>query len=98
MEEFRALIVDTVVWKLVISRRIKPADFSVGKKYGSGCLLGENAKNLFIRELEKKLNSTRQHPVTSTKMDYRRCMEYQILQIARVIQGRQERYQPLLLK
>ena len=92
------MVVDAVVLKLVISRKIKPDDFSVGKKYGSGCLLGEKAKNLFIRELEKKLNSTRKHPVSGTDMDYRRCMEYQVLQIARVIQGRQEKYQPMLLK
>jgi hypothetical protein len=31
-------------------------------------------------------------------MDYRRCMEYQVLQVARVMQGRQEKYQPMLLK
>jgi len=39
IEEFRAIIVDTVVLNLVLNRRITPNQFTVQKRPGSPCLL-----------------------------------------------------------
>ncbi|HID70363.1 MAG TPA: group II intron reverse transcriptase/maturase [Desulfobacterales bacterium] len=98
IEEFRAIVVDTVVLNLVLNRRIIPDDFTVPTDARQPCLLGERSKSLFVRELEKKLNSRLIYPANDQKLDYRRCMEHQVLHLARVIQGKDETYRPLILR
>ena len=98
MEEFRAPVVDTVILRLVLNRRITADDFSLPKGAGSPCLLGERSRNIFVSELEKKLNSSLTQPSSGLHLDYRRCMEHQVLHLARVVQGKDDIYQPLVLK
>ncbi len=98
IEEFRAIVVDTVVLNLVLNRRIDPDDFTAPTGDDKPCLLGDRSKKLFIRELEKKLNSRLIYPANDQQLDYRRCMEHQVLHLARVIQGKDETYNPLILR
>ncbi len=98
IEEFRAPVVDTVVFRLVLNRILTPDEFVFPTGTGKPCLLGERARNLFVTELEKKMNSRLTYPGTGQKLDYRRCMEHQVLHLARVIQGKDEKYLPLILR
>lgn len=98
IEEFRAMVVDSVVLNLVLNRRISPDDFTVSATADKPCLLGVRAKKLFISELEKKLNSRLIYPVSGEQLDYRRCMEHQIVHLARVIQGKDATYKALILR
>lgn len=98
IEEFRAIVVDTVALNLVLNRRVVPNQFDLPSTAGSPCLMHEQVRNLFIRELEKKLNAKVIHPVTGLHLDYRRCLEYQVHHLASVIQGREAKYQPMVLR
>jgi len=98
VEEFRALVVDAVVWKLVLNQRLTPDDFDYPKSVGDGCLLKPHARQVFIKALEEKLNSAIAHPITGTHLDYRRCMEYQVQQLAAVIRGTETDYQAMVLR
>ena len=98
VEEFRALVVDAVVWKLALNQRLKPDDFDTPKNAGAGCLLKPHARQVFIKALEEKLNSAITHPGTGIHLDYRRCMEYQVQQLAAVIRGMKTDYQAMVLR
>ena len=98
IEEFRSIVVDTVVLNLVLNRRITPSQFTVQASPGTPCLLGPTARSLFIRTLEKKFNAPLIHPRSGLHLDYRRCMEHQVQHLASVIQGHEQVYQPLVLK
>jgi hypothetical protein len=47
--------------------------FDLPKITGEACLLKPQARQVFIKALEEKLNSSIQHPVTGIQLDYRRC-------------------------
>ena len=98
VEEFRALVVDAVVWKLALNQHLTPDDFDYPKTAGEGCLLKPHARQVFIKALEEKLNSAITHPGTGIQLDYRRCMEYQVQQLAAVIRGMKTDYQAMVLR
>jgi len=96
MEEFRALVVDAVVWKLALNQRLTPDDFDYPKTAGDACLLKPPARQVFIKALEEKLNAAITHPVTGVTLDYRRCMEYQVQHLSQVIRGMDANYQAMV--
>jgi CRISPR-associated protein Cas1 len=98
VEEFRALVVDAVVCKLVLNQRLTPDDFDYPKTAGESCMLKLYARQVFIKALEEKLNSAICHPGTGTHLDYRRCMEYQVQHLAAVIRGTETDYQAMVLR
>ncbi len=98
IEEFRAVIVDAVVLKLVLNDQVSPDDFETSPDGSGACLLNSNARSVFIRSLESKLNSPVKHPVSRFKLDYRRCIEHQINHLAAVIRGREPIYRPALFR
>jgi CRISPR-associated protein Cas1 len=91
-------VVDAVVWKLVLNRQLTPGDFDYPETAGEGCFLKPHARQLFIKALEEKLNSAIAHPVTKTRLDYRRCMEYQVQHLSQVIRGVDADYQAMVLR
>ena len=98
VEEFRALVVDAVVWNLALNQHLTPDDFDTPTNVGEGCWLKPHARQLFIKALEEKLNSAITHPGTGTQLDYRRCMEYQVQHLSQVIRGTQTDYQAMVLR
>ena len=98
VEEFRALVVDAVVWKLALNQHLTPDDFDTPKTVGEGCLLKPHARQLFIKALEENLNSAITHPGAGTQLDYRRCMEYQVQHLSEVIRGTETGYQAMVLR
>lgn len=98
IEEFRAIIVDAVVLNLVLNRRVTPEQFTIPDAPGKACLLSDQARKLFIRELEKKMNTPIKHPASGLRLDYRRCLEHQVHDLASVIQGREPQYRAMVLR
>ena len=96
MEEFRAIVVDAVVLNLILNNRIDAKEFSCSDS--QGCLIGKEAKKKFIKTFENKLNSKIKHPISGFSLDYRRCIEHQINDLARIIRGLNLEYHPLILK
>lgn len=96
MEEFRAPVVDAVVMNLAINKRLTPDDFLPPDDEDSICLLKPQARHLFIKALEEKLNAAVSHPITEAPLDYRRCMEYQTQHLVEVIRGLAPDYQAMV--
>lgn len=99
VEEFRALIVDTVVLNLLLNRGgLSASDFTLPDSPGAPCLLDPAARKKFIRALENKFNAAITHPGTGYRIDYRRCIETQIQLYAAVVRGREDAYRAMVLR
>lgn len=97
VEEFRAIVVDSVVLRCLNSELITPADFSRQDDPGRPVLLGEAGRNRFIREFEGRLALTFTHPALGEKVTYRRCLELQARDMARAFQAGNA-YRPFVVR
>lgn len=98
MEEFRAIIVDSVVFNIALNNKLTPDDFILPENSSEACMLKNEARKLFIRHLERKLNFRLRHPVSGLQLDYRRCVEHQINHLVTVIRQLTPAYQPMTLR
>lgn len=97
MEEWRPVIVDTLILSLINRGSIKIEDF---EKCGStmGIRIKEKAKRSLIEAYEKKKNSSFKHPYLGQKTSYWKALEIQARILARVVLGRLPTYKPFLIK
>lgn len=98
MEEFRPLVVDALVWSLVLNAHITPADFSYSQDASRRCLLSATACKLFLHRFESKISSPVTHAASSVRLDYRRCMDQQVLMFCRLLRGNLDEYTPMVLR
>lgn len=83
MEEFRPLIVDSVVLSLVNTKAIRVNDFD---RRGRAVILSKEGRRTFIGAIERRLRSSIMHPVFGYEVSYRRALHIQARLLARVIQ------------
>jgi len=95
MEEFRPIIVDSIVLTLLNNRMLTADDFQV--ELGAYRLKNEPRKR-FLTRFEERLNEEVTHPVFSYKTKYRRCIELQARLIAKYLTGEISDYPPLILR
>lgn len=95
MEEFRPLIVDSVVLKLLNNRMLSLDDFHV--ELGAYRLKTEPRK-LFLTAFEERLNEEVTHPVFGYKTKYRRCIELQARLVAKYLTAEIAMYPPLIMR
>lgn len=93
MEEFRPVIVDSVVLALLNNRMLTPNDFVV--ELGAYRLKDEQRK-VFFTKFEERLNEEVNHPIFGYKATYRRCIELQGRLLAKFVTGELEEYPPFL--
>lgn len=93
MEEFRALVVDAVLLKLLGRDDIQERDF-VGGAAGEGCRIGLTVRKTYLAALEAKLQSAVEHPLGGSGGDYRRVMRAQVALWVQVLQGVAPVYRP----
>lgn len=98
MEEFRAPVVDAVVLNLILRGSLKKDDFLIPEDEGSLCLLKDEARKVFIKAFEGKMNSSISHEGTGYQVDYRRCIDLQVQALRRVIEGKSDKYEPMTIK
>ena len=84
MEEFRPLIVDSVVLTLINRNELTNDDFLNTTK---GTLLKDSARRQFWRAWTRRLDTEITHPSFGYKMSYRRMMEVQMRQLWRFCRG-----------
>jgi CRISPR-associated protein Cas1 len=84
MEEFRPLIVDSVVLSLVNTKAIRVTDFD---RRGRAVILTKDGRRTFIGAIERRLRSSIVHPIFAYEVSYRRALHIQARLLARVIQG-----------
>ena len=86
-EEFRPVVVDTLVLALVNGNEIGPDDFRVGTEAARPVLLADAARRLFLQRYAARLETAVRHPATGERTSYRRILELQVRALARALDG-----------
>lgn len=99
MEEFRPLIVDSVVLRCLNNAIVTNAHFCEGDG-DYALLLNDDGRRLFIRELETRLTQTFQHPESGEQTTYRQLFLLQSYALARSIEASADNvtYAPFLVR
>ncbi|MBE9123249.1 type I-D CRISPR-associated endonuclease Cas1 [Tychonema sp. LEGE 07199] len=97
MEEFRALVVDSVILNAINNRILTPNDFTV-EPLSNVVRLSESGRKEFLKLYEKKKQSEFKHPVVGRKCTYREAFEIQARLLAKYLMGQIDQYPPLVLK
>ncbi len=84
MEEFRAVIADSVVLTLINNGYVTAADFVVWR---NACQLTEGSRKRFFETYEQRKATIVTHPVFGYKMAYGRMLEVQARMLAAYIRG-----------
>ena len=95
VEEFRPIIVDSLVLNMLNHRILRSTDFTV--ELGAYRLKDEQRK-VFFTKFEERLNEEVQHPLFGYKTSYRRCIELQTRLLAKYLTGEIESYPPLHIR
>ena len=93
MEEFRPIIVDSVVQSVINNRVIEPGDFEA--ELGA-YRLADPARRRFIQKFEERLAQEVQHPTFNYQATYRRCLELQVRLLAKTVLGEIPAYRPFV--
>jgi CRISPR-associated protein Cas1 len=96
VEEFRPLIVDSVVLTLINKRMIAEKHFEPGKD--QGVYLTRRGLRIFFQQFVGRLNTTVVHPAAGRAISYQKCFEVQARQLRKFIEGGCDRYQPFSTK
>ncbi len=97
VEEFRPIVVDSVVLRCLNNQIILPSHFTITPEGTYPVLLDDEGRTRFIRELEARLNLEFKHPDSKERVTYRRCFELQARRLARCLQTGQI-YQPFKVR
>jgi CRISPR-associated protein Cas1 len=89
MEEFRAIIADSVVLNLINNGMLTKADFLTWR---GSCQLSDAGRAAFFRAYEQRKGTEVTHPVFGYRMTYGRMIEIQARMLAAFIRGEHPRY------
>lgn len=95
MEEFRPLIVDSAVLRVLNNGEVRPEDFETR---GLGVMMKQPAKRAFLQAYERRMDEEVTHPVFGYKISYRQVLFVQARLLARHLQGEIERYPSFLTR
>jgi len=96
VEEFRGVVVDSVVLTLVNKRMLGAEDFRPGP--GGAVYLGRRGLRVFLRQYSARLNTRIIHPQVKRRLTYQQCFEVQARLLAKVIQGELAAYRPFRVR
>ncbi len=74
-EEFRPLIVDSVVITVLNNGELTPAHF---RRIGAGIALTDDGRRTFLQAYERRLEQEVRHPVFNYRLSYRRLFDLQL--------------------
>lgn len=97
MEEFRPLVVDSVVLSAINRKAIAIADFTTEPLSNAVSLTPEGLR-VFLRLYELKKQSKFKHPVLQTQCTYQESFEIQARLLAKYLMAETDKYPPLILK
>lgn len=90
-EEFRPLIVESVVLTLVNNGEVSPTDFVVR---AGGVALTQSGRKAFLRAYDRRMNAEVTHPVFGYRISYRRVLEVQARLLGAALLGEVPDYTP----
>lgn len=95
MEEFRPIVVDSVVLTLINTGAIQAKDFI--ETLGAYQLTDAGRKT-FFQKYEERLNTTIQHPTFNYQVSYRKAIEVQTRLLGKWLVGEIEAYIPFMVR
>lgn len=95
MEEFRPLIVDSVVLSLLNRGAIDMSDFDM---MTNGCSLRKTGHQAFWAAYGRRMEEELVHPVFHYRMSYRRLLGAQVRQLWRIFRGDVATYHPIITR
>jgi len=96
VEEFRGVIVDSVVLNVVNRGILRTEDFEPGPE--GGVYLTPRGMRLFFQQYTARLNTEVIHPLVRRRLSYQKCFEVQARLLRKVVEGEREEYEPFLTK
>ena len=84
MEEFRAVIADSVVLTLINNGTLRPKDFMA---WGEACFLTGDRRKRFFQAYEQRKTTVVTHPDFGYKMAYGRMVEVRARMLAAYVRG-----------
>ena len=96
MEEFRPVIVDSLVLNLVNREMLSAEDFEEGTD--GGVYLRQAGLRTFSRQYTSRLNAQVLHPETGRRLTYQKWFEVQAMAMRRVIEGALPDYRPMVTR
>lgn len=98
MEEFRPIIVDSLVLWLVNTRVMTEENFTRPSSPGKMVAITPEGLKKFIHHYEQRVQSEIYHPRTNGKTSYRRCFELQARELAQAIMEPEYNYKSFLVR
>lgn len=95
MEEFRPLIVDSIVLSCINTGIVKISDFV---RRGGAVSLTQNGRGKYIRAYERRMDEEVAHPIFGYRLGYRRTIELQARLLGRFLAGEIPAYPPFLTR
>jgi CRISP-associated protein Cas1 len=97
MEEFRPVVVDSIVFSAVNKGLIAPADFTTEPLSGAVSLTKDGLK-IFLRLYEERKQLKFKHPVMGVMGTYQEAFEIQGRLMAKYLMGEIDKYPPLVIR
>ena len=99
MEEFRPVIVDSVVLRCLNNGILTPDHFAPGDQEERPLVLTDEGIRLFIREMEARFSQDFKSAHTGQRTTYRRLFLNQVYHLSRIIKGAEKGpYRPFLIR
>ena len=99
MEEFRPVIVDSVVLRCLNNRILDPEHFAPAESEERPLVLTDEGIRLFIREMEARFEGEFKEVKTGKRTTYRRLFLNQVYHLSRILTGSERGpYRPFLIR
>ncbi len=95
MEEFRPLLIDPLVVDLLNREAVGKQDFVKGPDKDRPLVMTDGAVKRVIEAYEQRVTKLTTYPFTNEQTMYRRCLELQTRQMARVVKGEAKGYRAM---
>jgi len=92
-EIFKPLLADRIIFKLLNSKMIQHTDFEKTLNY---CYLKPEARKVFVKEFEEKMNTTIEHRKLKKKVSYRRLIRLECYKLIKHLLGETD-YEPFTI-
>jgi CRISPR-associated protein Cas1 len=96
VEEFRTIVVDSVVLSVINKKVLRPDDFQIGRE--GGVYLKPHALRRFLEQYTARLQTGVIHPAAGRRLTYQKCLEVQARLLRKVISAETEDYPPFLTR
>lgn len=98
VEEFRSVIVDAVVLRVISQRMLTLNDFEYPDSAQLSCRLGAEGRRRFLQEYERRMLTLVTHAPSGRRVSYRVAIALQAKHLASELVGGRLRYEPMVWK